>query len=116
MPHPTLVDQNQPVQWATISAAASAEVIAAVTGSKILVLGFFLVVTNAGTVQFRAGGAGGTIVVPAMPFGANGGIATPFFPFGAFSPTAASENLYMTLSGTGQVSGVICYQTIPTAW
>lgn len=98
-----------PPKFIPISASASGAttVVAAVTGKKIRLLGFFLVTSAASSIAFRSGT---TITQKTgdMPFAANGGISVPFSPAGYFE-TVAGEALQINLSATASVGGMAVY-------
>lgn len=98
---------------AAISCSSSGNntIIAAVTGYKIIVHAYTLVVTTAVTCRWYDG-AGGTALSGAMPFGANGGVSTPFNTVGHFTTTAGTA-LVLSLGSGVQVSGHITYSLIP---
>src|SRR2546427_5516463 len=94
------------VQFAVISQAATATVVAAqAAGVTIRVVSLFLVNTTAQTLTFKSG-AGGTAITGAMALGANGVLVLPHNPQGHFE-TAAAALLELALSGATQVSGAL---------
>lgn len=94
------------VQYAPITLAATATLVAAQTaGVKIRVVSLFLVSTAANALTFKSG-ANGTALTGAMALPANGTLALPFNPQGWFETTAAAL-LELSLSGATQVSGAI---------
>lgn len=98
----------KPVLRAVISGASTDNtIVSAVTGKKLRVLEFALVVTSATTVAFESG-TGGTALTGDMPFAANGGVMASFTPHGHFE-TAAGALLNMELGGTVQTSGWLSY-------
>jgi hypothetical protein len=97
------------VKFAQISAAASADVVAAVPGKKIRVLQYKVVVDAAMTVKFQSGAS--TDLTGAMPFAANGGSSDPYSPVGLFE-TAVGEKLNVVLVGAGNIAGHLSYQEV----
>lgn len=94
------------VQFAVISQAATATLVAAqAAGVKIRVVSLQLVSTAANGLTFKSG-AGGTGITGAMALPANGSLVLPFNPAGWFE-TAAATLLELALSGATQVSGSI---------
>lgn len=96
-------------KFAAISAASSGNntIVAAVTGKKIRVLSYSLVVTSAVTAQWKSA-TGGANLSGAMPFGANGGISAPHSPVGHFE-TASGELLNLVLGSAVAVAGHVTY-------
>lgn len=95
---------------AVISASSlgNNEIVAAIAGASIVVIGYCIVCTTAVTVKFKSG-TGGSDLSGAMPCGANGGLITPQWPDGHFA-TTAGESLNLVLGGAVQVSGYLYYQ------
>lgn len=94
------------VQFAVINTAATATLVAAqAAGTKVRVVGLFLVNTTAQTITFKSA-AGGTAITGPMAIGALGTLVLPFNPMGYFE-TAAAALLELALSGATQVSGTL---------
>ena len=103
-------ESQSPVKRVAISGASTNNtIVAAVTGKKIRVVCFSVVVTTAVTVKFQSSTS--TDLTGAMPFAANGGISPPFNPTGHFE-TVAGELLNMALGSGVQTSGWLDYQEI----
>lgn len=84
------------------------EIVAAVAGKKIRVLGFFLVAAGAVTARFESG-AGGTALTGQMTLAAGDPfVATGYNPLGWFE-TAAAAALNLELSGAVSVDGGLTY-------
>ena len=96
-------------KFAIIDAAGSGNniLLAAVTGKKIRVLQYALVVSAAVTVRFEDG-ASGSALSGQMQFAANGGISVPFNPLGHFE-TTANTLLNLELSSATSVDGHLTY-------
>lgn len=97
------------LQSAVISFASASdnEIIAAVTGKRILVHRLFLVCAGTTNLTFKRGT---TALSGAIPMAANGGITfditgEPWF------TTGIAENFVITSSGSAQVSGTVYYDT-----
>jgi hypothetical protein len=104
------VENTGPITYLSLSQTSSADLVAAVSGKRILVLQVWLMVTTLnGTVKFQSGGS--TDITGAMAFVADGQFNTGFSPVGIFQ-TNSGEKLNIVLASTGQVSGYIVYQTI----
>ena len=88
-----------------VASAGDNTIVAAVTGKKIRVLQYALVVAAETTVIWKSGT---TAITGDMTFAANGGISTPFSPIGLFE-TAAGEALVLNLSASNPVSGHLVY-------
>jgi len=88
-----------------VASAGDNTIVAAVTGKKIRVLQYALVVSAATTVIWKSGT---TPITGDMPFAANGGISSPFSPSGLFE-TSAGEALVLNLSAGNPVSGHLVY-------
>jgi hypothetical protein len=103
---------NTPIKRAVISAASSGDntLVAGVTGKKIRVLQFTLVVAAAVTVRFESA-ASGTAITGVMSLAANAGISTTWCPVGHFE-TVAGELLNLELGGAQQTSGWLIYQEV----
>ena len=93
-----------PVKFAKIDTAASADLIAAVTGKKLRVLGLVLVTASSVTVKLQSGGS--TDLTGAMTVA--GVMVWPAAPFG-YVQTNAGEKLNVVLGGAVQTSGGIVY-------
>ena len=101
---------NVPIKFKVIDCASTDNtIIAAVTGKKLRVLAYVLVVTGAATARFESATAG-TALTGQMSLAANGGIAAPFNPAGWFE-TVAGELLNLELSANG-ADGHLIYQEI----
>jgi hypothetical protein len=109
----SLEDSNTtyaPVKRAAISGSSTNNtIVAAVTGKKIRVLQFCVVVTTAVTVKFQSSTS--TDLTGAMPFAANGGVSPSYCPVGHFE-TVAGELLNMALGSGVQTSGWVLYQEV----
>ena len=94
---------------AIFNLGTSGELVAAVEGKKIRVLGFFFVCTGAVTVVFKSAT---TALTGVMSFGANA-VASAQAGRNESEPflfeTVAGEALNVTLGGSVQVSGTINY-------
>jgi len=102
--------ESLPPQRAVISesTAATNELVAAVTGKKIVVLNYAIVATAAVGVNFESAT---TDISGVMQLGANGGIAHTDNEFGLFE-TAAGAALAMTSDAAVQVSGYLTYVVV----
>lgn len=89
------------------AASGDNQVVAAVAGKKILVLGFFLVAAGAVTARFESG-AGGTALTGQMVLAANSQLSVPYNPAGWFE-TAAGAALNLELSAATSVDGALVY-------
>jgi hypothetical protein len=102
-------DFGQPIppKFAAISAPNSGnnEVVAAVSGKKIRVLGYVLVASGAVNAKFRSTNTDKTGL---LYLAQNGGVSAPFSPVGHFE-TAAGEALNLNLSGSVAVGGHLVY-------
>lgn len=95
-----------PIKFAVISKTATGDLVAAVTGKKIRVLGYQLTASAAFTANFESGT---TDITGVMNIPANGALS---YAGGREAPafeTAAGAKLALTLGGTGQVSGFLSY-------
>jgi hypothetical protein len=103
--------QSDP-QFGVIDDALSGDnaVVAAVTGKKIRVLGFFLVAAGAVTARWESG-AGGAALTGQMDLAANSPLASGFSPAGWFE-TAAGAVLNLELSGVVSVDGALVYTLV----
>lgn len=99
-----------PVKFAEIdeNSTGSQEIVAAVTGKKIRVVSFFLVVSDAQTLTWQSSSTG---LTGAMAFAANGGMATGS-EMGLFE-TQEGEALNLLLGSAVQVSGAVSYVEVP---
>lgn len=99
------------VQYAVISQAATATLVAAqAAGVKIRIVGLVLVNTTALSATFKSG-AGGTALTGAMALASLGQLILPFNPTGYFE-TAAATLLELALSASTQVSGVLMWVAV----
>jgi hypothetical protein len=97
---------TEPIKFASISLAASGEVVAAVTGKKIRVLGYVLAAAGAVSVNWENGTtdiSGVTSLITGTPVSYAGGWDAPAV------ETSAGAALNLTLSGAVQVSGHVTY-------
>ncbi len=99
-------------QFAVIDTAGLGDttLIAAVSGKRIRVLGFFLVAAAAVAVAFESD-TGGTALTGRMPMPINGILSPAFNPLGLFE-TVAGELLNLELGLAVQVSGALTYVLI----
>ena len=98
---------------AVVSAASAGDntLVAATSGSRILVLSAALVASGgANTIRFESG-AGGTALTGQMDIADNGQFILDFSPAGHFE-TAKSALLNLELSAATSVAGVITYVVI----
>lgn len=95
------------VKFAAISASTSGDntLVAAVTGKKIRVLNYVLVVASSVIARFESS-AGGTALSGQMTLAA--GVASAYAPTGVLE-TAEGELLNLELGGAVQVSGHLSY-------
>lgn len=95
------------VKFASISEATAAnnELVAAVAGKKIRVIGLNFVCTGANTITFKSAT---DAISGAMGFDANSGLGGLYAPTGLME-TAVGEALNMTQSAATQVSGFLSY-------
>ena len=103
-------------KYKVIDAATSGdnEIVAAVTGKKIRVLAFVLVMTGtAVTVRFESG-AGGTALTGQMTPSQGNVIQAAYAPVGHFE-TAAGQALNLELGGAQSVDGWLVYAEVPAA-
>lgn len=103
--------QSEP-QFAAIDAATSGDntIVAAVSGKKIRVLGFFLVSGGTVTARFESD-AGGDALTGQMTLAVNVEVAPGYNPAGWFE-TNAGELLNLELSGAVSVDGALVYVLI----
>lgn len=85
--------------------AATHEVVAAITGYRIVVVGYHLVSGGTNTVVFKSGSTART---GAIPVAAAGNLAMP--PVGPLFATTAGAALNITLSGAQQLAGYVIYR------
>jgi hypothetical protein len=101
--------RNAEVKRAVISASASGsnQIVAAVSGKKIVVLGYTIVAAGAVTAQWKSGS---TNISGAMSLAANGGAAVPTVDneIGCME-TAADAALNLNLGGAVSVAGHLTY-------
>ena len=85
------------------------EVVAAVSGKKIMVLGAYVQVgATAQAVQFNSKPAGaGTAITPNFEFGANGGVILPLATDSGWFETNSGEGLSATTSGAGSNTAIL---------
>lgn len=89
-----------------VAAATDNEIVAAVSGKKIIVIDYCLVAGGgANTCTWKSGS---TALTGGMSFAANGGIAVPASPYGVLE-TVAGEALNLTLSAATSVDGHLSY-------
>lgn len=96
-------------KFASVSLTATGDLVTAVTGKKIRVLGYALVCSAALTINFESGT---TDLTGAMEIAANGGVS---YAGGLDAPafeTAAGSKLALTISGTGNVRGHLVYVVV----
>lgn len=100
-----------PVKQAIIdeSAAATATLVAAVTGKRIVVVSFFFTVSGAQDLQFQA--TGPVDLTGLMEFADSGGMVA-HSPTGLFW-TGRAEALLLDLANAVQVSGALTYIEVP---
>lgn len=100
-----------PPGWAVVSAnsAATHEIVAAVTGKRILVLGATLKVANGQTLTWVRGTS--TAMSGAMVFATSDLLYTASNPLGLFA-TGVGERLALTLGAATQVSGHVTYALV----
>jgi hypothetical protein len=96
------------VKFAKIDVATSGDnaVVAAVTGAKLTVVGFFLTSTGALSITFKSGS---TAVSGAMAVAALGTLAVAGGPAAPLFQAAAGQALNINLSASTQVSGSVAY-------
>lgn len=98
--------QSSELLFATISLTATGDLVAAVTAKKIRVVSYAIVCSAGLTVNFESGT---TDISGPMEIAANGGISFAGGPEAPAFETAAGTKLAMTISGTGNVRGHLCY-------
>lgn len=94
------------VKFVPISGTGSADLVALVTGKKIRVLSYTIVLNADSTVKFQSGGS--TDLTGAMPHGAKGGVSVAFSPVGHFE-TASGEKLNLVLGTSVAWGGHLAY-------
>ncbi len=101
---------GQKIRYAVLNetTAASNEIVAAVSGAKIVVTGYTIVCGAAETVTWQSSGSSDTAISGDMQFAANGGISAPYHPDGHFE-TATGEALDLLQAGAADVSGHVTY-------
>ncbi len=92
----------------SVSSSGNNEIVAAIPGVSIVVVGYCIICASAVTVKFKSGTAGSDLT-GAMPCGANGGLITPQWSGGHFD-TGIGESVNLVLGGAVQVSGYILYK------
>ena len=109
----SIVDKTGPIKFAKVDTAATATLIAAVTGKALRVLHAYLhVTTAAGTIKFQSdNGVTQTDLTGAIPFAADGAFNPGWSPAGYWE-TVSGESLKAVLTSTGQVSGFLVYQEV----
>ena len=94
--------------FVTVTSLGSNEVIAAVAGRRIRVVGLAVITTLANAVKFMSAA---TDISATLPLGANGGVVLPFNEHGWFQ-TSEGEALNINL-GTATSTGVqVVYQAL----
>lgn len=94
-------------KFAPIALSATGSVVAAVTGKKIRVLGFFFVANGTVNVNFQSHTT--TTTKTGLSYlVANSGVSSGFYPVGLFE-TVAGEALDLALSGSIAVGGQVVY-------
>lgn len=94
--------------FVTVTSLGSNEVIAAITGKRIRVVGLAVITTLANAIKFMSAATG---ISATLPLGANGGVVLPFNEHGWFQ-TAEGEALNINL-GTATSTGVqVVYQAL----
>jgi len=105
----SLVDATGPIKYAVInqSAAASNEIVAAVTNRNIRIIGITLVA--AGAVSVTIEDEDGVDLIGLIALAANQHYVLPVHGLG-YQQTARGKALHMLLGGAVQVGGSITYQ------
>ena len=97
---------NLPIQYASISTSASADLVAAVAGKRIRVLDIVLVAAGAVTAQLQSNATtnltGAMSLITGVPLGFSAS------QFGLFQ-TGVGEKLNLVLGGAVQISGFLVY-------
>lgn len=109
MPNFGLIFPDTPVVTAPISIAATANVVAGVSGKRIKVLALTVIATAAESVTVNDGVS--SAFTGAMSFAANGGLALSFNPHGYFE-TSVGNALRLILGGTNGIEGFVTYQLV----
>lgn len=102
-------DTVLPVQHLNVDTSADGELIAAQgAGVIIALIGVYLQVSAATLTKFviKANGSGGTSLITSYPGDAGGGINLPNSAIG-HGESGANQNIYLDITGTGSVGGVI---------
>lgn len=97
-------------QYASVAITDTADIVAAVTGSRIRVRSIFLVASGACTAIFKSG-TGGTALTGTIKLQDSGGFVLPENT-GGWMQTAATTALNITLSTPTTVGGCIVYETV----
>lgn len=90
-------------------AAGQTDLVALVAGQRIYIVGAFIDVDAAGTLQFNSG-TGPTAISGAIPIAANGGFVLPADVDNPWNFTAVGEKLGI-LTATGKAKGWLLYYT-----
>jgi hypothetical protein len=98
---------SRPLKTKDFAIAATGTIIAAVTGKCIKVCGVKLVLSLAGTVAFRDGGA--TALEGSMSLAANAGFVEDMDPPDYLLKTTAGNSLDLIVTGGGTAAGRITY-------
>jgi hypothetical protein len=92
---------------------ASAEVVAAVTGKRVKVIGYDLIANGDVNVKFQSNASDDIQGGPLWYFTSNSGVAKPITLINnqpvVIMQTGVGENLYLNLSATQYVSGAVLY-------
>lgn len=87
--------------------SASGDLIAAVTGRRLVVYGITAIASAVLTVTLKTSSSGATLWGPAdIPAG---GFDHPSTDYPYLDQTVVSQSVYMTISGTGNIGGVVEY-------
>lgn len=108
------VTKGYTVYSKTIGATnASAEVVAAVTGKRIKVIGYDLIANGTVNVKFQSNASDDIQGGPLWYFTSNSGVAKPVTLINnqpvVIMQTGVGENLYLNLSAVKYVSGAVIY-------
>lgn len=98
-------------KFASVSLAASGALVTAVSAKKILLHSAILVAAGTVTATFKDGSAG-TALSGAIPLIANVGFVLPFSPVGWTKGLTNTTDLYLTLSASIGVTGLITYTEV----
>ena len=101
-----VANANLPAKFAKVDLAASGDLVAAVTGKKIRVVGLCLVAAGSVTAKFQTGAA--TDLTGAISLVAGTPLQPGFDPTGHLE-TASGGKLNLVLGGAVQVSGWLKY-------